>query len=275
MIFKGAAGGKVEKEASTAAEEKGAAAVTTDSGWMNGDTLLTYVRRHMKNLQRTLVVWDLFAAHRDERVLSFLRSSGIDVIFIPGGCTGICQVMDVVVNRPFKNAIRASLTSWRAEQIRAKATWAAPKRSDVIGWVMDAWDNLPLATLHHGVQKHIIDPAVAPDAPVLTNLAQPALPDAPGNANDLVSLLENLSIGREQTSDGSGRIDEVIEVKGSEGSSSEAQTPAEEGDDMPLLCLKCERPLRTSTAQKCPKCGMTVHRGCMSVSSNGSCSFCP
>ncbi len=140
MIFKGAAGGKVEKEASTAAEEKGAAAVTTDSGWMNGDTLLTYVRRHMKNLQRTLVVWDLFAAHRDEMVLSFLRSSGIDVIFIPGGCTGICHVMDVVVNRPFKNAIRASLTSWRAEQIR-------PKRSDVIGWVMDAWDNLPPSTM--------------------------------------------------------------------------------------------------------------------------------
>lgn len=56
--------------------------------------------------------------YRDQRVLQWLKESGIDVLFIPGGCTAIAQVMDVFVNAVFKNNVRKSYVKWRSLEVR-------------------------------------------------------------------------------------------------------------------------------------------------------------
>ena len=128
---------------------------------MNGEVMLQWLRSNLAGAHNTLLVWDLFAAHRDSRVLSFLRTSGIDVIFIPAGCTSVCQVMDVVVNRPFKAHVRNSYISWRAAQITDKHPWVAPKRGQVIDWVLDSWHQFPLESLRDGVVQYVLTPALA------------------------------------------------------------------------------------------------------------------
>lgn len=83
-------------------------------------------------MKDTLVVWDLFSAHRDDRVLSFLRNSGINAIFVPGGCTGICQVMGIAINRPFKCRVRECHLSWCGQQVGKNEPWRAPSRTEVV-----------------------------------------------------------------------------------------------------------------------------------------------
>ena len=90
--------------------------------------MLAWVRSNVEDMQDTLIVWDIFAAHRNDRVLSFLRNSKIHTAFIPPGCTGVCQVMDCVVNRPLKCAIRSAYIAWRAAQIANNLPFASPTR---------------------------------------------------------------------------------------------------------------------------------------------------
>ena len=51
-------------------------------------------------------------------MLKHFKDSGVDVLFIPGGCTGLVQVMDVWVNSVFKASVRNKYIKWRAEKIQ-------------------------------------------------------------------------------------------------------------------------------------------------------------
>ena len=43
---------------------------------------------------------------RDAAVLQFLRENNVDIVFVPGGCTAIAQVMDVYINGHFKSTVK-------------------------------------------------------------------------------------------------------------------------------------------------------------------------
>jgi len=51
-------------------------------------------------------------------VLQHFKETGVDVLYIPGGCTAIVQVMDVFVNAVFKSFVRKKHLSWRAAEIK-------------------------------------------------------------------------------------------------------------------------------------------------------------
>ena len=86
-------------------------ATTTASGWTNGDSFLAWLQRELLDHARypprqTLLVIDLYAAHRTHKILSYLREREVDVLFIPSGCTSLIQLMDDAVNRAFKHYYR-------------------------------------------------------------------------------------------------------------------------------------------------------------------------
>ena len=54
----------------------------------------------------TLLVVDLFGAHKTEEVLDTFSANDIVVSLIPGGCTSLVQPLDVSINRPFKDILR-------------------------------------------------------------------------------------------------------------------------------------------------------------------------
>lgn len=51
---------------------------------------------------------DLHFTHKDASVLEYLKVNCIAPLFVPAGCTDVMQECDVVVNKPFKNAVRAA-----------------------------------------------------------------------------------------------------------------------------------------------------------------------
>ena len=58
--------------------------------------------------QPTLLAIDLFSGHRTEEVLDTFAAHDITSNVIPEGCTGLVQPLDVLVNRPFKDILKAS-----------------------------------------------------------------------------------------------------------------------------------------------------------------------
>jgi DDE superfamily endonuclease len=58
--------------------------------------------------QRTILKHDLHFTHKDAEVLAYLKANFICPLYVPAGCTDVIQECDVVVNKPFKNAVRSA-----------------------------------------------------------------------------------------------------------------------------------------------------------------------
>lgn len=218
----------------------------------------------------TLIVWDLFAAHRDSHVLSFLRAWGIDVIFVPGGCTGVCQVMDVVVNRSLKGHVRDAYVAWRGQALEANLPWSKPRRSDAIKWVLAAWEKVPLNAIHEGMLKHVVLPATTTSG---ASVELTHMPPIPTNVDEIINVLANLELPPEVVSDGTGS-DESMD----EDSDSDGNPCTDETENAPNHCMKCEGLLCEASRTQCPQCGIWLHTRCFrstASSSKGMCVFCP
>ena len=98
--------------------------------WSNSDTmkeycnevLIPYFEKEKASLdlppeQTSLLVLDIFAAHRTNEFLNLLKDANIKVIFVPAGCTGELQPLDVSVNGEFKHALKGKFSSWYATQV--------------------------------------------------------------------------------------------------------------------------------------------------------------
>jgi hypothetical protein len=51
---------------------------------------------------------DLHFTHKDKDVLNLMQQHNIYALFVPAGCTDIMQECDTVVNKPFKNGLKAA-----------------------------------------------------------------------------------------------------------------------------------------------------------------------
>ena len=93
----------------------------------------------------------LLDAYRCQMMASVLTDAivdlGIEIISIPGGCTGLCQPLDVGINKPFKTRVRALWEEWMIDEIDQTVMVYAPSREDISNWVAQVvWgmDNKPL-----------------------------------------------------------------------------------------------------------------------------------
>ena len=69
-----------------------------------------------------------------------MQDLGVEVEHIPGGFTGLCQPMDVGINKPFKDRFRAQWESWMLEEGLSDAS--PPSREDVSTWTVAAMEML-------------------------------------------------------------------------------------------------------------------------------------
>lgn len=54
---------------------------------------------------RSILTLDMFSGHHE--ALACLEKYGSNVVFVPEGCTNILQPLDVLINKPFKDRVRA------------------------------------------------------------------------------------------------------------------------------------------------------------------------
>ncbi|RPA74770.1 hypothetical protein BJ508DRAFT_200255, partial [Ascobolus immersus RN42] len=105
---------------------------------------------------KCIVLFDCWSVHKSEALLSwlFLTYSWLIIIFVPAGCTGLFQPLDVGINRVFKHGIRMAANSYFTElvtkQIRAGippesvqlSTSIGPLRDATVGWIESAFTML-------------------------------------------------------------------------------------------------------------------------------------
>lgn len=64
-----------------------------------------------------MMIWDSFAPHKSPRIIDYLAAEfDTNVCIIPGGCTSVLQPLDVGVNKPMKDRLRAKFQSWIAKR---------------------------------------------------------------------------------------------------------------------------------------------------------------
>ena len=119
---------------------------------MNADLMKRYVD-YLKRSRTTngqfnlpaLMVYDSFRGHLEESVKNAFHGNNVDLAVIPGGLTSICQLLDVAINKPFKDTLRKEWHLWMsnggAGYTTAGNLWRA-KISDVCGWVKRSWENI-------------------------------------------------------------------------------------------------------------------------------------
>ncbi|KAF8249951.1 hypothetical protein K440DRAFT_640730 [Wilcoxina mikolae CBS 423.85] len=104
--------------------EKTYANEETTIAWISEQLIPAFQEYTDSSVPRSLpgmVALDAAAFHRTDAVLSLLRQYNITPSLIPGGCTSLIQVLDVVVNRPFKDALKESLDRQLYELSKVKS----------------------------------------------------------------------------------------------------------------------------------------------------------
>ena len=94
-----------------------------DNAWMDEQCCLEWVEKCVMPWAESapegiipLLFLDSYKCHQQASVVNSIAELGVEVQFIPGGCTGLCQEVDVGVNKPFKNRMRAMWGEYMLEE---------------------------------------------------------------------------------------------------------------------------------------------------------------
>ena len=82
-----------------------------------------------------LLILDSYQCHMMALVVNQIQEMGMEVIHIPGGCTGLCQPVDVGFNKPFKDRLRDLWINWMIDEGLATGTTTSPSRKVVAEWI--------------------------------------------------------------------------------------------------------------------------------------------
>ena len=107
---------------------------------------------------RPLLMLDSYRCHTLASVREAIQASGVELVVIPGGCTCLCQPVDVGINKPFKNYMQEKwvyhLISRRHEAVNGKIP--APTREELVQWVIDCKDRLTDITVLVSKQPRVL-----------------------------------------------------------------------------------------------------------------------
>lgn len=88
-----------------------------------------------------MMVYDSFRGHLQDSIKKDFHETRFDLTVIPGKLTNICQPLDVVINKPFKNNLQKEWHFWMAnsgaEQIVIR-NLQHTRLNDACNWVKRA-----------------------------------------------------------------------------------------------------------------------------------------
>ena len=113
-----------------------------DNAWMDEEVMIAWVdavlKPYVANAPEDVIpilILDSYRCHMMASVVTRIQELGIEVKHIPGGCTSLCQPVDIGFNKPFKDRLRRQWLSWMIAEGVIHGTTSPPSRRDVAGWV--------------------------------------------------------------------------------------------------------------------------------------------
>ncbi len=121
------------------------------NAWMDEIAMLQWVDEILKPYLSTcpegivpLMILDSYRCHMMKSVVHAIQDLGCEVEHIPGGCTGLCQPLDVGLNKPLKSRIRRQWDDWMMEEgLDGNKKTVTPTREMIVHWTITAWEDLP------------------------------------------------------------------------------------------------------------------------------------
>jgi len=95
---------------------------------------------------------DSFSVHLKGSIVRKIQDLGVQVEFIPPGCTGLLQPVDVGFNKAFKAKMRTEYNAWLLEQDPDQPIPGTTCRN-VSGWIIATQKNVTNETLKNAWRK--------------------------------------------------------------------------------------------------------------------------
>ena len=141
----------------------------SESHWSTEKTMLEYVDQvlvpcvsqtrqelELADDHPALAIFDVFRAHRCESFLKKLCTHNKHQVFVPAGCTGELQPLDLSVNEEFKAAMKSSFSRWYADEVKQALDQGVSLdnlkvdlRANLIKPLHANWFMLAMSTLQH------------------------------------------------------------------------------------------------------------------------------
>ena len=158
IVYKGVKGGTIDRR-ELPQHPSGAVYTVQNKAWFNEDVMLHWVEHILAPYVATapvtiipILFLDSFRVHMMGNVANAIQNLGVQVEFIPGGCTGLVQPIDVGINKPYKANMTKVYTDWLLCQDPDQPIRAA-KREDVSGWILEALGAIDDQTIKNAWRK--------------------------------------------------------------------------------------------------------------------------
>ena len=148
-----------------------------DNAWMDEKVMLQWVEKILKPYVDDapdgvvpLLFLDLYHCHIMGSAVTAIQNLGVEVEHIPGGCTYLCQPVDVGVNKPFKKLIRDKWEQWMILEGIVHGMTSPPTRKQIAKWTLHAKSHINQQIIqnswHHGEYSWFLDriPSTTPGA---------------------------------------------------------------------------------------------------------------
>jgi hypothetical protein len=99
-----------------------------------------------------LLFLDSFAVHMMGSVVNKIQELGFEVDFIPPGCTGLVQPVNVGYNKSFKAKMKDQYMDWLMVQ-DPNAPIAKTTRPNVVGWILATKRNISQQVIRNAWRK--------------------------------------------------------------------------------------------------------------------------
>jgi hypothetical protein len=115
-----------------------------DTAWMDEQCMMLWVDQILgpylvvnpppPGIQPVILV-GAYRCHMMALVVAKISELGIEVIHIPGGCTGLCQPLNIGVNKPLKHCLRDLWEEWMTNMLNKEGEICDATREEVAEWM--------------------------------------------------------------------------------------------------------------------------------------------
>jgi hypothetical protein len=95
---------------------------------------------------------DQFRVHKMGTIINAIQALGMQVEFIPAGCTGLVQPVNVGFNKAFKCKMRDEFLKWTMAQ-DLNLPFPGSTHHDIAQWIIDAQINISVETICNAWSK--------------------------------------------------------------------------------------------------------------------------
>jgi hypothetical protein len=124
------------------------------------------------------MIMDEFKVHLMSSGVNALQDTGTEVDFVVGGYTGRVQILDKLINSPFKGFAHDNFEHW----MTTNDTRRYPTRGEVASWIDDAWSKIIVICINntwisvgHFVPGELGDPNITKEIEDVASIIIPVI----------------------------------------------------------------------------------------------------